>query len=342
MEKSVVMGKGLQERRTRRLAIITPAVAADNNGNWQTAERWQGLLTGWCAARVRNQWPDPEADGDQALIALHARRSADALLAWHQRHGGERLALVLTGTDLYRDILTDPSAQRSLALARWLVVLQERGPRALPMAFRFKTRVLFQSSPARKTLVKSNRHLRVLMVGHLRDEKSPETLFAAARLLAGRDDIFIDHIGAALDPALGAAAQATMAAAPRYRWFGARTHQETRRRIQQAHALVHASRMEGGAHAILEAVVSGTPVLASRVEGNLGMLGDDYGGYFPWGDAHSLTDLLIRCRLRQGEGEGGGLLRQLADQCARRAPLFHPAAERAALRRLVDDLFGDA
>jgi glycosyltransferase involved in cell wall biosynthesis len=277
------------------------------------------------------------------------------------------LALVLTGTDLYRDILTDPSAQRSLALARWLVVLQERGPRALPMAFRFKTRVLFQSSPARSAinwawsrrmraadilgqqklwdrhrLVKSNRHLRVLMVGHLRDEKSPETLFAAARLLAGRDDIFIDHIGAALDPALGAAAQATMAAAPRYRWLGARTHQETRRRIQQAHALVHSSRMEGGAHAILEAVVSGTPVLASRVEGNLGMLGDDYGGYFPWGDAHSLTDLLIRCRLRQGEGEGGGLLRQLADQCARRAPLFHPAAERAALRRLVDDLFGDA
>ena len=73
-------------------------------------------------------------------------------------------------------------------------------------------------------------------------------------------------------------------------------HETTRRRIQRAHVLVHTSRMEGGAHAILEAVCSGTPVLASRIDGNVGMLGADYAGYFPWGDAAALAGLLQRCR----------------------------------------------
>jgi len=67
------------------------------------------------------------------------------------------------------------------------------------------------------------------MVGHLREEKSPQTLFAAARLLAGRPDIFIDHIGDPLDPALGEAARTTMAAAPNYRWLGGLPHEAVRR-----------------------------------------------------------------------------------------------------------------
>jgi glycosyltransferase involved in cell wall biosynthesis len=37
--------------------------------------------------------------------------------------------------------------------------------------------------------------------------------------------------------------------------------------------LVHTSRMEGGAHVVIEALRSGTPVLASRIAGNLGLLG---------------------------------------------------------------------
>ena len=114
------------------------------------------------------------------------------------------LAVVLTGTDLYRDIQTDAAARRSLDLAQELVVLQECAPEALPAEVRGKSRVIFQSTATRQTLAKSPNRLRAVMVGHLREEKSPETLFAAARLLAQQSDIHIDHIGAALDPALGA------------------------------------------------------------------------------------------------------------------------------------------
>ena len=164
-----------------------------------------------------------------------------------------------------------------------------------------------------------------------------ETLFAAARLLADRQDIFIDHIGEALDPALGEAAQATMRAAPNYRWLGGLPHEETRRRIQRAHLLIHCSRMEGGAHVIMEAVACGTPVLASRIDGNVGMLGANYSGYFPWGDAAELAALIERCR----HAGSDPLLATLQRQCAKRAPLFAPETEHAALHSLVHELLED-
>lgn len=268
------------------------------------------------------------------MIALHARRSAASVAAWHARHGGARLALVLTGTDLYRDIESDAAAQRSLDLARFLVVLQEFGANRLPERQRDKARTLFQSAPARKTLAKPTMRLRAVAVGHLREEKSPDTLFEAARLLTDRPDIFLDHIGDALDPALARQAEATMAECPNYHWLGGRPHEETRRRIQRAHLLIHPSRMEGGAHAVLEAVVSGTPVLASHIDGNIGMLGADYAGYFPWSNAAALAALLAVCR------DDATYLERLRRQAATRAHLFSPETEGAAVRRLATDLLG--
>jgi len=312
---------------------VTPALADANNGNWQTARRWQRFLSPVFPARVVRQWPDASACHDRILLALHARRSASSILAWSEAHPSRGLAVVLTGTDLYRDILTDAAAQRSIRLAQALVVLQERGPLALPAELRPKARVIYQSTTMRRILPKPRRLLRAVMVGHLREEKSPETLFAAARILARHDDIRIDHVGAALDAALGAAARATMAECPNYRWLGGQPHEATRRRIQRAHLLIHASRIEGGAHVVMEAVCSGTPVLASRIDGNAGMLGQDYAGYFEWGNARGLAELVLACRADQGSG--AGLLARLARQCARRAPLFAPAVEQAAVRALV-------
>lgn len=315
-----------------QVVIVSPYLRDANNGNWRTAERWRRHLAGVCDARIVDAWPDHRAAADQAMIALHARRSAAAIAAWSAAHPGRGLAVALTGTDLYRDIHTDAQARRSLDRAQVLVTLQEQAPRALPAEVRGKARVIYQSVPARPALAKTTRHLRALAVGHLREEKSPDTLFAAARLLAGRRDVFIDHAGAGLDPALAEAARATMLEVPHYRWLGGLPHEATRRRIQRAHLLVHPSRMEGGAHVIIEAVVSGTPVLASRIDGNVGMLGEDYTGYFEWGDARSLAALLLRCR------DDAAFLERLRRQCQARAPLFEPATEAAALRRLVRDL----
>ncbi|MEK9953282.1 MAG: selenoneine biosynthesis selenosugar synthase SenB [Curvibacter sp.] len=312
--------------------IVSPALAQANNGNWQTAWRWSRLLAPHYRTQIVPSWQPEVHPQAVALLALHARRSADAIAAWAQAHPGRGLAVVLTGTDLYRDIHHDAAARRSLALAQRLVVLQALGPQALPVEHRARARVIFQSTTTRQTLDKTGARLRVVMVGHLREEKSPATLFEVARLLCARPDIRIDHIGEALDPALGAAARATMADCPQYRWLGGLPHEATRRHIQRAHLLVHCSRMEGGAHVIMEAVCSGTPVLASHIDGNVGMLGADYDGYFPVDDATALAQLLRRCR------DEPGRVSALQAQCGLRAPLFAPAAERAALLALLQDL----
>jgi putative glycosyltransferase (TIGR04348 family) len=311
------------------ICLVTPAMASANNGNWQTAQRWARMLAADYEVRLVHAWEGQPAD---AMLALHARRSAPSIAAWAASTPRKPLAVVLTGTDLYRDIHSDAAARRSLALADRLVVLHEGAPADLPAEHRGKCVVCFQSTAARRTLPKTRHCLRALMVGHLREEKDPRSYFAAARLLAGRGDILLDHIGAPLDAALGNEARALAATHPHYRWLGGLAHVATLARIQRAHVLVHASAMEGGAHVVMEAVRCGTPVLASRISGNVGMLGRNYKGYFEPSDAQGLAGLLSRCR------DDAAMLPPLQAQCAARAPLFEPARERETLRKLLREL----
>jgi putative glycosyltransferase (TIGR04348 family) len=323
------------------VVIVSPALAAANNGNWQTARRWRDFLAQTCDVRVVPAWPDADVAGDTVMLALHARRSAASIAAWAATHGGHGLAVVLTGTDLYGDLEHDAQALQSLRLAGRLVVLQELGVAALPEALRAKALVIYQSTASLPTAPKESDGVLAVAVGHLRDVKSPRTVFEAARLLAGDGDIRIEQIGDALEPALADEARATQRDCPNYRWLGPLPHAEAREHIRRAAVLINSSAMEGGAHVVMEAVCSGTPVLASRIPGNVGMLGADYEGYFGHGDAAGLAALLRRCRQQPaspGDALAGRLLERLGAQCALRAPLFAPAAEHAALLRLIDRL----
>jgi putative glycosyltransferase (TIGR04348 family) len=324
------------------IVIVTPALADANNGNWQTARRWRDMLSARHETLLAAAWPPAAAQTAQRrgpprpapalMIALHARRSAASIAAWRQAHPDAPLIVALTGTDLYRDIDSDASAQQSLELADALVVLNELGAQRLPRALRPKCRVVLQSCSERKPLPHSARHLRALMVGHLRTEKDPQTFFLAAQRLCGRADILLDHVGNALDPVWGERAAALAAAQPQYRWLGGLPHEATRRRIQGAAVLVHPSRMEGGAHVVIEAVRSGTPVLASRIDGNVGLLGPDYAGYFDPGDDAALARLLERAR------DDPDMLPGLRRQIGWRSPRFAPETEAGTLQRLVDEL----
>ncbi len=276
-----------------------------------------------------DHWRGEPAD---ALIALHARRSADSISRWAAERPGHPQVVVLTGTDLYRDIHVDLRAHRSLELADRLVVLHERAIEDLPAQHRTKAIACFQSTTARAPLAKTTQHLRCVMVGHLRDEKDPRTYFGAALLLANRGDLLFDHVGDALDLALGEEARALQHSCRHYRWLGALPHETTRRRIQSAHVLIHTSRMEGGAHVVMEAIRSGTPVLATRISGNVGILGAGYAGYFEPGDAKGLASLIERCR------DQPAILEELRGQCDARAPLFERTREQATLITLLDEL----
>ena len=278
---------------------------------------------------LQTQWDAQPAD---AMIALHAKRSAESVAAYRQARPRGPIAVVLTGTDLYRDLPGNPEARRSLDIADRIVALQDDALRMLDAPWRRKARVIFQSARGLRARSKAAARLNCVMVGHLRDEKDPAALFAAVTRLPRDVPITFRHIGAPLDANLAAAARALEARDPRYRYSGALPHGLTRAAIATAHLVVHPSRMEGGANVIVEAVTAGTPVIASRVSGNVGMLGEDYPGYFPVGDASGLADCLLAA------WRDPGFLPALRAACSRRKPLFDPRAEKKAVNALVAEM----
>lgn len=319
------------------MVIVSPAAPGANNGNERTALRWRTMLSDAFEARIEPSGADPAQGDADVVLALHARRSADAIAAWSARVPRKPLAVVLTGTDLYQDIAGDAAAQRSLELADRLVVLQDHAVQAVPERLRHKAVVVQQSTTAMSPGLKPDSRLEAVMVGHLRGVKGPRVLFEAVRSIDPAERITFTHIGdTAGEPALGEEAKALQAACPHYRWIGALPYPNTRERIRDAHVLVHTSVLEGGAHVVMEAACSGTPVLASRIPGNVGMLGEEYGGYFESGDAAGLVKLLCECRRTQAREDG--LLEKLAAQCEQRMPLFHPVREAKALHALVESL----
>ncbi len=313
--------------------IISPALANANNGNWQTAHRWaQFLRQHYRVSIVAASETAIPVSAPHAVIALHARRSALALTQFCAAFPAVPTILVLTGTDLYRDIQTDSTAQDSLHLATRLVLLQEDGLQELTPALREKASVIHQSAPSLKPARHSERarHFDVTMIGHLRAEKDPATYMRAAAHI-DLPQIRLNHAGAALDATLGAMAEATAREHACYRWLGALPHARARQHLKRCKLMVISSIMEGGANVIIEAVTSGVPVLASEVSGNRGMLGPDYAGYFPAGDELALA------RLIEHAACDADFYMQLKTQCAARAKLFTVEAEKTAVLQLVDN-----
>ena len=272
-----------------RIALVTPAGPGTRNGNRHTALRWAAFLrAAGHAVEVSVQW-SPERAAD-AMLALHARRSHASIKAFPAERP---LVVALTGTDVYRDIHESAQARESLELAHGLIVLQPMAARELAPRLRRKVRVVVQSSATTLRHAPVRRRFRVCVIGHLRPEKDPLRALAALSFLSEKE-VEVVHLGAALDPALEAEARAGMAREARYRWLGSVPHARALRWLASSHAIVISSRMEGGANVVCEALRIGVPVLASRIPGNVGLLGAGYAGYFPLEDERALAELIRR------------------------------------------------
>jgi len=306
--------------------LVTPGTRDANNGNWRTAARWSRMLRDRYRIIVQTAWSGERAD---AMVALHAKRSAQSIAAFHST--GRPVAVVLSGTDLYRDLPNGGETARSLDLAALIIALQEDALAQLSLAWRAKCSVIYQSAPSIRHRAIKDGWLRCAVVGHLRAEKDPLTILGAVEQLPKDFRIRVRHIGAALDAALGRAARALARRDDRYRYLGPLPHGLARSAIASSDLLLHPSRMEGGANVIVEAVTADTPVIASRVSGNVGMLGSDYPGYFEAGDTAALAEMLGRCG-------SNPFMASLKKAARSRRPLFRPEAEARALRELMATL----
>jgi putative glycosyltransferase (TIGR04348 family) len=276
-----------------RIALVTPAGRGSRAGNRHTALRWAAMLrAAGHRVRVGVEWD--RADRTDAMIALHARRSHASIRAFAEAHPGRVLCVALTGTDVYRDIRTSAEAQDSLRLAHRFITLQRMAGRELAPRLRRRVSVVVQSCASRLRQRPVKRAFRVAVIGHLREEKDPLRALAALRRLPPEPRVEVVQLGAALEGRFARAARAGMRAERRYRWLGSVPHAHALRWLASSHALAVTSRMEGGANVVSEAIRLGVPVLASRIPGNVGLLGASYPGYFPLGDDAALARLIAR------------------------------------------------
>jgi len=315
-----------------KIILITPPGPSTRTGNAVAALRWARILRRLGhRVTIAAQYADESAD---AMVAIHAWRSAEAIRRFKINYPERPVILQLSGTDIYQYISEDSEPTlRSMELADCLVAINSLAWRVVPKKFRKKLRVIFQS--ARKPLARrqpSRRHIDISVIGHLRDVKDPLRAAEAARLLPPTSRIRIVQIGRAYSAEWTAKATAEMAANPRYLWRDDVPRAAVQKLLQQSHAMVLSSRSEGGANVISEAVVAGVPILASRMDGNVGLLGADYPGYFPVGDTKALARLLRRI------ADDPRFVAKLRRAIARRALLFKPEREVTAWRRLLADL----
>jgi putative glycosyltransferase (TIGR04348 family) len=314
-----------------RILIVTPAAARSRSGNRLTAMRWARLLRrSGHRVTVSTDFDRQRAD---VLIALHARRSHQAIVKWRRQRQGAPIVLALTGTDLYGDIHTDADAQQSLQLADRFIVLQEAGIEELPADLRDNARVIVQSVlPAKGTYPPRARVFEVCVLGHLREVKDPFRTAEASRRVPVSSRLQISHAGRALSVEMEERARQEMSQNPRYRWLDEIPRWRAMRLLARSQAMVLSSVMEGGANVVCEAIASGVPVISSRISGSIGLLGADYPGYFEVGDTTQLALLLQRLE------QDPRFHDQLRTWISNRANMVDPATEQALLHALVEEL----
>lgn len=308
-----------------RIHLITPAKRGSRAGNRATAVRWAGHLRALGhRVTVATEYQDEPAD---AMIALHAWRSARSIERF-AKHCPERpLIVALTGTDIHRFQFSHPGpTRRSMALADVLITLHGEVATHIPARFRRKISIVYQSAiPLARKPEPSSRHFEVCVIGHLRAEKDPLRTAYAARRLPAASKVRVTQLGQAIGPDWERAAREEERKNRRYRWLGEVAHGRVREVMGRSHVMVISSVMEGGANVVSEAAVAGLPVIASRIPGNVGLLGRDYPGYFPLKDDRALARLLRRAE------ENPDFLSRLKRAVRTRAKLFRPLRERAML-----------
>lgn len=295
-----------------------------------TALRWQGFLEelGY-SVEVTESWSGGDAD---VLIALHAYRSHQSIVQFKKKYPSRPIVLILTGTDLYRDIQNHSEVVQSMEMADRLIVLQSSALDSIPPSLQSKAQAIYQSVEIDLADPIAKEDFLVSVIGHLREEKDPFCVARSLPLLPSDSKINVQHLGQAMNSQMGDLARNFNATLNRYQWIGEVSHADTLRMLSQSRLMVISSLMEGGAHVVSEAIALGIPVIASDIPGNRGLLGESYPAYYPVGEECALANLLYRSETIPT------FYASLQKHIDLRRELIKPAREKQSIQEMVGAL----
>ena len=320
-----------------KIILITPALPSSRAGNRVTATRWKSILTELghkVTVKSSNEDISQIGDNFDAMIALHAWRSAAFINHFNHQFPQKPLIVALTGTDLYKFIHTHPKPTlRSIAQADALITLHDLAYLAIPKSAQKKVHVIYQSADfIKRKIITNKRYFDICVIGHLREEKDPLRAAYAVRKLPEESRIRVLHYGKAHTPIWAARAEREMLRNSRYQWKHEVPHWKINQLYSTANLMVLSSKMEGGANVISECCAAGLPVIASKIDGSIGLLGKKYPGYFPYGDTASLRELLLKAEI------DNHYLSKLTMACQEKANLFAYKNEKKSLKKLFNSI----
>jgi putative glycosyltransferase (TIGR04348 family) len=296
--------------------------------------RWQSFLKKLGhEVQISNHWSGKNTD---VLIALHAYRSHASLVQFRKLYPHRPIILIMTGTDLYRDMPSHPEVLKSMEMSDAIIVLQSAALAMIPKHLQTKTHVIYQSTKSvkRKALLKKS--FLISVIGHLRPEKDPFCTPESLKYLRSESKIQVSHLGKAMSPEMKSLAKAYNKELKNYQWLDELSHSETLQQLSRSHLMVISSLMEGGAHVVTEAIAIGVPVIASDIPGNRGLLGDDYPGYYPVGNAKALALMLQKAEFEPS------FYKSLEAHIKKRVRYAQPSAEKRSIKLLMGSLLKKA
>jgi len=99
--------------------------------------------------------------------------------------------------------------------------------------------------------------------------------------------------------------------------------------MRTSDVLINSSRAEGAPNVLFEAIGHRLPIIASKIDGHVGVLGSDYRGYFKVGDTNGLQRLLMRCATDEK------FYRQLVSSVDKLAQKYRPGNELKMLQKAI-------
>ena len=312
-----------------RILIVTPKAGQIATGNRCSAEQWVKVFRDLGHEVGVKGVGDRMREGYDVLVALNARRIPGVIEEFKDENPDGRVVVVLTGTDIYPEV--GDQALVTMRSADRLVALQSKALERVPDGMREKTRVIVQSaSPIEMS--REGEFFEVTVVGHFRKVKDPLRTAKAVRLLPSASKVRVRQVGGILEERYEVLIREEVAENGRYECLGEVKPKEAGELIAGSDLLVLSSHSEGAGRVIGEAIACGTPVLSTRIDGVMGLLGEDYPGYFPVGDTEALAGLIGRAESDED------FYQELKTACAEVASLFSPETEEKAWQKMLDEL----